>query len=83
MAARVTNARQRGLVVGKPKVSVGVLVDTGLTKVDSIFIPIFSEEDMFLIQFAQKFIAERCPLDHTIRTFAVEFSIEHWTPEGE
>ncbi len=44
------------LLLNKTKVPVGVLVDKGLTKVDSIFIPIFSEEDMFLIEFAQKFI---------------------------
>lgn len=43
-------------ILGKSDISVGVLVDKGLEKIDQVFIPIFSEKDIYLILFAQKLI---------------------------
>ncbi|MDP3313114.1 cation:proton antiporter [Lutibacter sp.] len=43
-------------ILGKSEVSVGVLVDKGFQKIDKIFIPVFSEKDIFAITFAQKLI---------------------------
>jgi Kef-type K+ transport system membrane component KefB len=43
-------------IIANSKMSVGVLVDKGLEKLDSIFIPIFNTDDAFLIEFAQKLI---------------------------
>lgn len=47
------NTRQ---ILTNSKMSVGVLVDKGLENLDTIFIPIFSNEDSFLIELAQKLI---------------------------
>lgn len=44
------------LILSNINVTVGVLVDKGLEKTERIFIPIFSEKDVFLINFVQKFI---------------------------
>ncbi len=44
------------LILNKSKISVGVLLDKGFGKCDRIFIPIFREEEISLIKFAQKFI---------------------------
>jgi len=43
-------------ILGKSDTSVGVLVDKGFEKIDQVFIPIFSEKDIYLILFAQKLI---------------------------
>lgn len=43
-------------IINKSEVSVGILVDNGFQKIDQVFIPIFSEKDVFLITFAQKLI---------------------------
>jgi len=43
-------------ILGKSNTSVGVLIDKGFEKIDYVFIPIFSEKDIYLILFAQKFI---------------------------
>jgi Kef-type K+ transport system membrane component KefB len=47
--------RTRG-IVAKSKVPVGILVDRDFSTADTVFIPVFSETDTFLIQFAQKLI---------------------------
>lgn len=47
--------RTRSIMVGA-KVPVGIYVDKGIDKIDKIFIPIFSSEDSFLIEYAQRFI---------------------------
>lgn len=44
------------LILSKSKVPVGVLIDKELENLDRIFIPILSKEDVFLMNFAQKFI---------------------------
>jgi hypothetical protein len=36
--------------------SVGILVDKELDEINQVFMPVFSDEDAFLIQFAQKLI---------------------------
>lgn len=43
-------------IISKSKVPVGVLIDKGFSNAETVFIPIFSENDTFLIQFAQKLI---------------------------
>lgn len=43
-------------ILGKSDTSVGVLVDKGFSKIDQVFIPIFSEKDIYLLLFAQKLI---------------------------
>lgn len=44
-------------ILFKSKVPVGVLIDKGLTNLNSIFIPIFSKKDALLIKYAQKLIS--------------------------
>jgi Kef-type K+ transport system membrane component KefB len=44
------------LIINKSQISVGVLIDKGLKKIDKVFIPVFNENDIFLIKFAQKLI---------------------------
>ncbi|MGL2965292.1 cation:proton antiporter [Flavobacterium sp. XGLA_31] len=44
------------LILNKSKVPVGVLIDKDFTGTDRVFIPVFSDMDAFLIQFAQKLI---------------------------
>ena len=44
------------LILSKTKISVGILIDKKLEKVEKVFIPIFHNSDSFLIQYAQKFI---------------------------
>lgn len=43
-------------ILNKSKVPVGVLIDKKFTSAETVFIPVFSENDIFLIQFAQKLI---------------------------
>lgn len=43
-------------IISKSDTSVGVLLDKGFEKTNTVFIPIFSETDINLIQFAQKLI---------------------------
>jgi len=44
------------LIISRSNVSVGVLIDKGLIQINRVFIPIFSEEDAFLIKYARKLI---------------------------
>lgn len=44
------------LILSRTRISVGILIDKKLTKVDKVLIPVFSQQDAFLIQYAQKFI---------------------------
>lgn len=44
------------IIISKSKVPVGILVDKGITVLDKVFIPIFSEDEIFLIKYAQKLI---------------------------
>ena len=43
-------------VLSKIKIPVGILIDKDLTKIENIFIPIFNENDDFLINYAKKLI---------------------------
>ncbi len=43
-------------IISHSKVPVGILVDKGLGEIKRVFIPLFSEEDHFLIQYGQKLI---------------------------
>ncbi|MDR7131315.1 Kef-type K+ transport system membrane component KefB [Algoriphagus sp. 4150] len=43
-------------ILNKSKVPVGVLIDKDFSDTETVFIPVFSEHDTFLIQFAQKLI---------------------------
>lgn len=47
--------RTRHIMVST-KVPVGVYVDKGLENIDKVFVPIFSSEDSYLIEYAQRFI---------------------------
>ena len=40
-------------IVSKSKIPVGILVDKSFSKTDTIYIPIFNQEDVFLLDFAQ------------------------------
>jgi hypothetical protein len=44
-------------IISHSKVPVGILVDKGLGEIKRVFIPLFSEEDHFLIQYGQKLIS--------------------------
>ncbi len=44
------------LIISKSKKPLGILVDKDLNEVDEVFIPIFSADDAFLIDYAQKLI---------------------------
>lgn len=44
-------------ILTKSKIPVGILVDGNLQEVGKIFLPVFSGEDGFLIEFARQFIA--------------------------
>jgi Kef-type K+ transport system membrane component KefB len=43
-------------IISKTKMPIGILIDKDLQKVDEIFLPIFSSEDSFLLDYAQKLI---------------------------
>ena len=43
-------------IVTKSKMAVGILVDKNLDEINKVFMPVFSEEDAFLIEYAQKLI---------------------------
>jgi Kef-type K+ transport system membrane component KefB len=44
------------LIISKSKKPLGILVDKELNEVDDVFVPIFSSDDSFLIDYAQKLI---------------------------
>jgi len=44
------------LIISKSNISVGVLIDKELSQINQVFIPIFSEKDAFLIEYARKLI---------------------------
>lgn len=44
------------LILSKSKIPVGILVDKGLSDMNTVFIPVFTEKDAFLIKYAQKLI---------------------------
>ncbi|HSD06570.1 cation:proton antiporter [Flavobacterium sp.] len=52
-------------IVSKVKLPLGVLIDKGLKEVNQVFLPIYSPEDSFLIDYAQKLIYN----NNTIVTF--------------
>jgi len=43
-------------IIAKSKMPVGILVDKDLNNPDKVFMPIFSKEDAFLIQYAEKLV---------------------------
>jgi hypothetical protein len=43
-------------ILAKSKVPVGILVDNNLQNIEKIFLPVFSDEDAFLIEYARQFI---------------------------
>lgn len=43
-------------IISKTKMPIGILIDKDLHQIERIFIPIFSTEDSFLIEYAQKLI---------------------------
>ena len=43
-------------IIAKTKTPLGILIDKDLTQVDQVVIPIFSSEDTFLLDYAQKLI---------------------------
>jgi Kef-type K+ transport system membrane component KefB len=45
------------LIISKSKKPLGILIDKDLTEVQEVFVPIFSKDDAFLIDYAQKLIA--------------------------
>ncbi|MBC7845158.1 MAG: cation:proton antiporter [Flavobacterium sp.] len=47
------NTRQ---IIANSKMSVGIVVDKGLEQIENVFIPIYSKEDAFLLEYAQKLI---------------------------
>jgi Kef-type K+ transport system membrane component KefB len=47
--------RTKNIII-KSKVPVGILIDKDFSSTETVFIPIYSENDTFLIQFAQKLI---------------------------
>jgi len=44
------------LVISKTKKPLGILIDKDLVKVDEVFVPIFSSDDTFLMDYSQKLI---------------------------
>jgi len=44
------------VLLNKSKISVGILIDKGFQKVERVFVPIYSEADIFLFHNAQKLI---------------------------
>ena len=44
------------LILSKSKIPVGILIDKDFSDVNDVFVPIFSTEDAFLIEFAEKLI---------------------------
>jgi Kef-type K+ transport system membrane component KefB len=44
------------MILSMSDVPVGVLIDKGLTQIDTIFVPVFSDKDAFLIKYVQKLI---------------------------
>ena len=43
-------------IISKTKMPIGILIDKDLQQINHVFIPIFSAEDAFLIEYAQKLI---------------------------
>ncbi|HEX8269946.1 MAG TPA: cation:proton antiporter [Flavobacterium sp.] len=44
-------------IIGKCKMPVGILVDKNMGSLERVFMPIFNEEDAFLVQYAEKLVA--------------------------
>jgi len=55
-------------IIFKSKVPVGILIDKNLVQTKQVFIPLFNEEDAFLIEYAQKLMKNS---DATIRILDV------------
>lgn len=43
-------------IIANSKMSVGIIIDKGLEQIEKVFIPIYSKEDAFLLEYAQKLI---------------------------
>ena len=43
-------------IISKTKTSLGILIDKDLTEINQLFVPIFSIDDAFLIEYIEKFI---------------------------
>ncbi len=43
-------------IISKTKMSLGILIDKELTSLDKVFVPIFSTDDSFLLDYAQKLV---------------------------
>lgn len=43
-------------IANKSKIPVGILIDKGFTSIETLFIPIFDQKDIFLIDYMQKLI---------------------------
>ncbi|MFV5686041.1 cation:proton antiporter [Flavobacterium sp. GB2R13] len=43
-------------IISKTKMPIGILIDKDLQNVDEVFLPVFCQEDSFLIEYAQKLI---------------------------
>lgn len=44
------------LIISKSKMPLGILIDKELTEINEVFVPIFSVEDAFLIEYAEKLV---------------------------
>lgn len=44
------------LIISKSKVPLGIVIDKELTEVNEVFVPIFSADDVFLIEYAKKLV---------------------------
>jgi len=60
-------------IISKTKIPLGILIDKELQQVDQVIIPIFSSEDSFLIDYAQKLIYNN---NSQIKFFDVNGNIE-------
>lgn len=62
------------LILAKSKVPTGILLDKGFTQANKVFIPIFDDEDIILIKYAQKLINNA---DSQITVFDAKGSIKN------
>lgn len=44
------------LIISKSKIPLGIFIDKELTTLEEVFVPIFSDEDYFLLEYAEKLI---------------------------
>jgi hypothetical protein len=44
------------LIISKSKIPLGIFIDKDLTTLEEVFVPIFSDEDSFLLEYAEKLI---------------------------